>query len=602
MRWVVRIFAVMVLALTAADAQAPRRVALVIGNANYAAAAALANPPNDARLVADALRRAGFQTVDVKANLPAAPFRAALRAFRQQAAGAQVALVYYAGHGIEAKGKNWLIPVDAALNSDLDLVDEAIDLDRVIEDVSGADLRVVIVDACRNNPFGRTWRSGTRAVQRGLGPIDADDVLVIFAAAPGQTASDGEGASNSPFAQALARRLPQADLPVQVLGNVVRDDVLRATGNTQRPFVSASMTGELFYLVPRTAMAPDPEVERLRRENEALRKLSDDLDLAPMSSKETSVLRQTPSGGATSEMPRDVRPVRTFIGHVDTIYSVRVSPDGRSLATASRDATVRLWDIASGAEARIITGHLSNVYTAEFSPDGKRLASGDSGGLVQVNVVERRSVETSLQLSGPLRLVQKLSFFSDGQRLAIQSLNKNLYIWRIGSPEPEKILDLGTGEGISGFALASNDQKVLAVSDYGQLASWSSVDWVRAYSGSRLTELGGRAFALSPDGSVYVFGATNSKISFVAASTGSVIREIDARAGSVYDLRFSRDGRRIAAALEYSTALVIDAGTGAVIRRYSPIGGTVFSVDFSADGRQLMTGGGSNKAHLWPID
>jgi formylglycine-generating enzyme required for sulfatase activity len=271
MRWVVPVLAVFfVFAAGLGNAQqAPRRVALVIANSTYAAAGSLANPASDARLVSTALRNAGFQTINMKTNLSAAAFRDALRSFRTQAAGAQVALVYYAGHGIEANNRNWLIPIDAQLTSELDLVDEAIDLDRVMADVSGADLRVVILDACRNNPFGRSWRSNTRAYSRGLGNVEADDVLVIFAAAPGQVASDGSGQANSPFATALARRLVQPGLPVQVLGNVVRDDVLRATQNQQRPFVSASMTGELFYLVPRavpSVSVTEPEVERQLRE------------------------------------------------------------------------------------------------------------------------------------------------------------------------------------------------------------------------------------------------------------------------------------------------------------------------------------------------
>lgn len=258
MRWMIQLLALLMLCTVSASAQAPRRAALVIANATYANAQRLANPANDARAVADALRRAGFQSVDLKSDMPIAAFRAALRDFRAKADGAQVALVYYAGHGIEANGKNWLLPVDATLNSDRDLQDEAIDLDRVLADVSGAQVRVVVLDSCRNNPFGRTWRSATRAVTRGLGAIDVDDVLVIYAAAPGQTASDGQGASNSPFAAALARRLPQQDLPIQLLGGAVRDDVLAATGGQQRPFVSASITGTPFYLVPRTTPAPTP--------------------------------------------------------------------------------------------------------------------------------------------------------------------------------------------------------------------------------------------------------------------------------------------------------------------------------------------------------
>src|SRR3546814_15223082 len=100
-----------------------------------------------------------------------------MRDFRLKAEGAEVAMVYYAGHGIEAQGKNWLIPTDAQLKSDLDLPYEAINLDRLMESVSGAQIRMVILDSCRNNPFGRTWRSGTRAVQTGLAGVEAADEI-----------------------------------------------------------------------------------------------------------------------------------------------------------------------------------------------------------------------------------------------------------------------------------------------------------------------------------------------------------------------------------------------------------------------------------------
>lgn len=238
------------LLLVPAAAEA-RKVALVIGNASYAHASALTNPANDIRIVAEAAKQAGFDEVVVASDLTNQAFQNSMRDFRAKADGADVAMVYFAGHGIEAQGKNWLLPTDAKLESDLDLPYEAIQLDRLMEAVSGAQIRMVVLDACRNNPFGSKWRSGTRAVARGMAGVEADDVLVIFAAAPGQTASDGTGA-NSPFALALARRLPEADLPVQLLGGAIRDDVLAATGGNQRPFVSASITGTPVYLVPRT--------------------------------------------------------------------------------------------------------------------------------------------------------------------------------------------------------------------------------------------------------------------------------------------------------------------------------------------------------------
>jgi hypothetical protein len=232
-----------------ASADAPRRVALVVANGQYVHAGSLKNPVNDAQLIAGALKSAGFQIVDANPNLGIGPFRDALRRFRSNAVGAQVALVYYAGHGIEARGKNWLIPTDAMLQDDADLDYEAIDLDLVLSATEGAEMRVVILDACRNNPFGHAWKRTQRAVGEGLAPIDVDDVLVVYSAGPGQTASDGRGA-NSPFAEALAKRLPEPGLAIQLLGGMVRDDVLRATGEHQRPFISASITGTPFMLVP----------------------------------------------------------------------------------------------------------------------------------------------------------------------------------------------------------------------------------------------------------------------------------------------------------------------------------------------------------------
>lgn len=229
-----------------------KKVALIIGNAEYLNTSPLENAANDANLVAEAAKKAGFDDVTVALDQSVDDFRMTLRRFREQADGADVALVYYAGHGLEGQGENWLVPIDAELNSSFDLPFETINLNRLMETVSGAQVRVVVLDACRNNPFANSWRAGSRAVVRGLAGIDVDDVLVIYAAAPGQTASDGDG-PNSPFAVSLAARLPEPDLPLQLLGGTVRDDVLKATGGKQRPFVSASITGTPVYLTPRSA-------------------------------------------------------------------------------------------------------------------------------------------------------------------------------------------------------------------------------------------------------------------------------------------------------------------------------------------------------------
>ncbi|MEP2988826.1 MAG: caspase family protein [Parasphingorhabdus sp.] len=248
-----------------------KKVALIIGNSNYDHTTTLANPVNDAMLIAASADEAGFDDVTMALDLTTDDFQQTLREFRKKADGADVAMVYYAGHGIEGQGKNWLIPVNAELNASLDLPYEAMELDRVMESLSGAQIRMVVLDACRNNPFARSWKSSTRAVNRGLAGIEVDDVLVIYAAAPGQTAMDGGGV-HSPFAASFATRLPQAGLPVQLLGGMVRDDVLSETGGSQRPFVSASITGTPVYLVEggdRLVLSSDNEFPETAALNES---------------------------------------------------------------------------------------------------------------------------------------------------------------------------------------------------------------------------------------------------------------------------------------------------------------------------------------------
>lgn len=251
-------------ATPAVPAEAQKRAALVIGNVTYSSKARLKNAINDANLVAAALAKVGFGDVKPRTDLTLAQFRQELRRFRSEADGADVALIYYAGHGMEAQGANWLIPTDATLAQQRDLDFEAINTELVLNSLAGARLRILVLDACRDNPFGRGWPRADRNSNRGLRAVDTDGVLVIFAAAPGQVASDGTGA-NSPFATAFAKRLPEPGLAVQLLGGRVRDDVLSATGGVQRPYVSASISGEPFYFagpaLTRSAPVPLPAAQ-----------------------------------------------------------------------------------------------------------------------------------------------------------------------------------------------------------------------------------------------------------------------------------------------------------------------------------------------------
>ena len=234
---------------------AETRVALVIGNSKYAAVASLPNPPRDADAVAAALRGDGFSSVTVIDDVTRSQFLDALNAFADKAASADWAVVYFAGHGIEIDGVNYLVPVDAALKTDRSVEDEAISLDRVIGAVEAAKkLRLVILDACRDNPFVPSMRLtvASRSIHRGLARIEpAGGTLVAYAAKGGEEAIDGDGTANSPFAAALVGRLATPGLEVGKLFRLVRDDVLKATGQKQEPFVYGSLPGEDLFFRPK---------------------------------------------------------------------------------------------------------------------------------------------------------------------------------------------------------------------------------------------------------------------------------------------------------------------------------------------------------------
>jgi Caspase domain len=247
-------------------ALAERRVALVIGNSAYENVARLDNPANDAIAMTATLKEAGFDVVDSRRNLKIADMRRAFRDFSDKSRDADVAVVYYAGHGIEVDGTNYLIPVDAALERDLDVYDEAFPLDRVLVTIEPAKhLRLVILDACRDNPFARTMKRtiGSRAVGRGLAKVEptSPNTLIAFASKAGSTASDGDS-KNSPFTSALVKHIATPGLDLRKAFGFVRDEVLKNTSNRQEPYVYGSLGGDDVPLVPAKPAVSTAEIRR----------------------------------------------------------------------------------------------------------------------------------------------------------------------------------------------------------------------------------------------------------------------------------------------------------------------------------------------------
>ncbi|MDK9723254.1 MAG: caspase domain-containing protein [Sterolibacteriaceae bacterium MAG5] len=231
---------------------AERRVALVIGNAAYPGAP-LANPANDARDMAAALRKLGFEVIE-KTNAGQKEMNRAIAQFGEKLRADTVALFFYAGHGMQIKGKNYLIPIDAQIASEASARVETVDVDGVLDQLAVSPLNIVILDACRNNPFERRFRSAGG----GLAQMDAPKgSLIAYATAPGKVASDGSG-RNGLYTQEILKHIQTPGLPLEAVFKRVRNGVMAGSGDAQTPWESSSLTGD-FYFVAGSAGTPPPQ-------------------------------------------------------------------------------------------------------------------------------------------------------------------------------------------------------------------------------------------------------------------------------------------------------------------------------------------------------
>lgn len=301
------VLAALVLATFATPGHAEKRVALVVGNAAYQNIARLDNPKNDAKLIADTLKRLGFELIgnDAQIDLDKATLDKAVQSFGKQIQGADVALFYYAGHGVQVAGSNYLVPVNANPTREADVDFQMVDVNLVLRQMqgSGTQLNLVILDACRNNPFGGR---GLRDTGGGLAHMRAPTgTLISYATQPGSVAQDGVG-GNSPYTKALAQTIQKAGLDIFQTFNQVGLAVQRSTGGSQQPWVSNSpIDGSFFFSAPR-ATAETPRSAPSSRL--ALALVADDPAMAS-----GAPLREYGNSNATYRIERDI----TFPGDIE---------------------------------------------------------------------------------------------------------------------------------------------------------------------------------------------------------------------------------------------------------------------------------------------
>ncbi len=266
MRYLTVALSLICMLLTAHSAKADRRVAFVVGNGAYRNVAQLPNPPVDAKAMAAVLRNVGFEVVE-GTNLTRDAMTERLLEFGQKAQGADVAVFFYAGHGIAIGGTNYLLPIDADIKSEMDVkLGAAINIDLTLDQtMSDAKVKLVFLDACRDNPFAAKIKSNSAtrsvSVQTGLAEMKSGEgTLIAFATGPGQTALDGQEGTNSPFTRALLAHITEPGVEIQQAMTEVRAQVNEETNKGQLPWGHTNLIGSV-YLNPAAAPAANASTQ-----------------------------------------------------------------------------------------------------------------------------------------------------------------------------------------------------------------------------------------------------------------------------------------------------------------------------------------------------
>ncbi len=557
--------------LIAGAAQAQRRVAFVVGNEAYRGRdlPPLNNPASDAALIADVLERIGFEVWPKgrRTDLAQTEMNAALFDFRAAAQGAEIGLIYYAGHGLQDGGGNYFFAIDADPYDLETLRQQSFSLTGLMSNLSGVTrLRIGLFDACRDNRLVASLRrqeQPTRAamIDRGMARVQSlpGDVrsLIAFPTEAGLVTPDGVPGSNSAFAKALARHLPNPDLEIRLLFGHVADEVQRET-QRYRPEVSTNLGGDAIHLAMRA-----PPV-----------RASANVAVPPL-----AVPLREPKLALTLDQ--------------SSITGVAFSPDGRRALTGSWYTVAQLWDAQSGAEIRRLK-HEEWVTGVAFSPDGRRILTGSLDKTARIWIAETGAEILRLPHEN---LVESVAFGPDGRRVLTGSWDGVARIWDLGSGE--EIRRLTQGGVIRSVAFSPDGRRVVIGSSDKTARIWSVETGEEIHDLQHEDQV--RSVAFSPDGGRVLTGSDDHAVRIWNAETGAEIRKL-AHEEQVRSVAFSPDGGRVLTGSSDRTARVWNAGTGAEISRMYHKE-EVYSVAFSPDGGRVLTGGGSrlDQTKIWEL-
>lgn len=586
------------LTLASTAARAEHKLALVVGNNNYANLPAdqqLHTAVNDAREIGNALERIGFEVVRGE-NLGRQQMIDLFDRFSHRLAPGDVAAFFFAGHGVSIGGGNYILPTDMPnieAGQDVRLARTALGETDIVADLQARGVRaaLVILDACRNNPFRKPGVRGVGS-ERGLTRTEpVRGVFTLYSAGIGQTAldrlDDTDKNPNSVFTRILAPALTRPDIHLGDLAVEVREQVARLADTVhheQRPAYYDELVGGKFYLagLSKAPAAPPP----------AMQAPAAPVPVAPVAA---------PEYGTTKPVPASSRQVRVLIGHEDPVMVLCFSSDSRRLASASLDGTTRLWNLETAQPLASLRHTERTPSSAHFTSNDKRLlTSFVERGFFSIYDMERDRNEGGAWLAfGSGTTIS--TFTPDGRYIAFSSAKNVIQIFRAlmnSSNQAEKTIR-GKFGTVTAFAFSGDGRRLLSASADKTLRLWDPDAAAAIRSIPMPGQIG--AIALSPD-ATRIAAATGNAVTIFDADTGKPIRELNGHLGPIVAIAFSPDGQRLASAGADKTARLWDVATGTLLKTWEGHTDALTALAYSPDGQWVATGARDFSIRVWPVD
>lgn len=506
-----------------------QRVALIIGNSTYKQSP-LANPSNDARAMALKLRELGFAVIE-KQNATREDMANASREFGNRLKTGGVGLFYYAGHGVQLNGLNYLLPVDADIQDETELQTRGYDVSEILNKMDAAKnpLNIVILDACRNNPLPRS----TRAVARGLATMQqGTGTIVAYATQPGATAADGPAGGNSLYTQQLLQALAQPGLKVEDVFKQVRMEVFRLSGGTQTPWENSSLVGEFYFNL---AGLPPGLADAGARARMSL------VNIAEPRPVSTVARNYQPSPVLVPRRLLDTYQLTSNVPMPAPMALAQFSLNGSRFALVTKDRQLRVWDTMSSSSLLSQDG----FDTPTASADGRHITGITTDG--SVNAVELNATP-----------------------LAVRTFK---------------------GTNAQQAVITEKARRLLVVNRAGAVNLYD-LESTRAVGTSAAGKIPGPVrFVFSPAGNrALVWGAPDSDMLLIDLESGKRVGSIDQRGKGVLEVRFSRDGALLLTSFDGGGGTIYRASDGGSVAKLAlgQSSASLTKAEFLGNGKELI--------------